>query len=77
VAAYSSSDYGPLVYQKGPLYFHALRQVVGEAAFWEILHTYFERNRYRIATAEDWLAAVDAVTGEQHRALYEAWIEGR
>jgi hypothetical protein len=76
VAAYSRHDYGPLIYQKGPLYFHALRQVVGEEAFWEILQTYFERNRYRIATSEDWLAAVDAVSGEQHQGLYEAWISG-
>ena len=76
VAAYNSRDYGVVVYQKGPLYFHALRQVVGEEAFWEILQTYFERNRYRIATPEDWLAAVDAVSGEQHQSLYKAWISG-
>jgi hypothetical protein len=39
VAAYSRSDYGPLIYQKGPLYFHELRQLVGAEAFWEILRT--------------------------------------
>jgi hypothetical protein len=76
VAAYSRRDYGPLVYQKGPLYFRALRQSVGDEALWDILRTYFERNRYGIATPEAWLAAVDAVTGEQHRDLYKAWISG-
>jgi aminopeptidase N len=74
VAAYDSSEYGPVVYQKGPLYFHELRQEVGEGPFWEILQTYFEQNRYRIATPEDWLAAVETVTGKEHRDLYEAWI---
>lgn len=74
VAAYNSSEYGTIVYQKGPLYFHELRQEVGEETFWEILRRYFEQNRYRIATPEDWLAAVAAVTGEQHRELYETWI---
>jgi hypothetical protein len=74
VAAYGSSEYGTIVYQKGPLYFHELRQEVGEETFWEILQRYFEQNRYRIATPEDWLAAVEAVTGEQYRDLYEAWI---
>ncbi|MGD2177624.1 MAG: M1 family aminopeptidase, partial [Anaerolineae bacterium] len=77
VAAYSRSDYGPVIYQKGPLYFHALRQLVGERVFWKILQTYFERNRHGIATPEDWLAAVEAVSGEQQQDLYEEWIGGR
>jgi len=76
VAAYSGEDYGPVVYQKGPLYFHALRQAVGDEDFGEILQMYFARNRYGVATPEDWLAAVEAVTGDEHRALYEQWIVG-
>ncbi len=75
IAAYSKQDYGPVVYQKGPLYFHALRRKVGDTDFWEILQTYFTRNRYAIATPEDWLAVVEAVTGDEHRAIYEQWIE--
>jgi aminopeptidase N len=62
------------VYQKGPLYFHELREEMGEETFWEVLERYFEQNQYRIATPEDWLAAVEAVTGEEHLDLYEAWI---
>jgi hypothetical protein len=75
IAAYSEHDYGPVVYQKGPLYFHALRREVGDRDFEEILRTYFARNRYAVATPEDWLAAVEAVTGDEHRAIYERWIE--
>ncbi len=76
VAAYSGEDYGTVVYRKGPLYFHALRQEVEDENFWAILQTYFVRNRYGVATPEDWLAAVEAVTGDEHRALYEQWIMG-
>jgi hypothetical protein len=77
VSAYSRRDYGPLVYQKGPLYFHELRQLVGDEAFWGILETYFERNRYSIAGPEDWLAAVETtVSGEGFPNLYEEWIGG-
>jgi aminopeptidase N len=65
-----------VVYQKGPLYFHELRQEVGDEAFWDILRLYFERHRHRIASPEDWLEAVEAVTGDTHYALYEAWIAG-
>jgi aminopeptidase N len=63
-----------VVYRKGPLYFHALRQEVGDENLWAILQMYFTLNRYDIATPEDWLAAVEAVTGDEHRALYERWI---
>jgi len=76
VAAYSEEDYGPVVYQKGPLYFHALRQEVGDENFWAIMQAYFAHNRYGIATPEDWLAAVEAVTGDEYRILYEQWIVG-
>jgi len=76
VAAYPRRDYAPVVYQKGPLYFHNLRQEVGEDVFWEILRTYFQRHRYGIARPEDWLTAVEAVTGSQYQPLYNAWIAG-
>jgi hypothetical protein len=77
IASYSRRDYGPVVYQKGPLYFHSLRQQLGLETFWGILKIYFERNRYRIARPEDWLKAVEAVTGSDHRSLYNEWIQGR
>jgi hypothetical protein len=76
VAAYSGEDYGPVVYRKGPLYFHALRQEVGEEDFWAILQAYFAHHRYGVATPEDWLATVEAVAGDAHRSLYEQWITG-
>ena len=76
VAAYSGEDYGPVVYRKGPLYFHALRDEVGDADFRAILQTYFTLNRYAVVMPDNWLAAVKAVTGDEHRALYEQWITG-
>ena len=76
VAAYSDEDYGAVVYGKGPLYFHALRQEVGDDQFWTILQAYFSRHRYGVARPEDWLAAVKAVTGQKYRAIYEQWIQG-
>lgn len=76
VAAYSPALYSPVVYQKGPLYFHALREEVGDEAFFAILRTYFNRNRYEVTTPEEFLTAVKIVTGEEHRSLYERWIIG-
>ncbi len=76
VAAYNLEDYGTVVYRKAPLYFHALRQEVGDDDFWEILQAYFALHRYGVATPEDWLAAVEMTTGDKHLALYERWIMG-
>jgi len=76
VAAYDRALYGPVVYNKGPLYFRALREAVGDKAFFDILRSYYCRHRFGIATPESFLTAVKIVTGDAHRALYERWIEG-
>ena len=80
-AGLSSEDYPPdlywdLVYDKGALYFHELRETVGDEAFFEILQTYYQRHRYEIATPEMFLDAVETVTGDQQREIYEKWIGG-
>ena len=76
VAAYPRDLYSPVVYRKGALYFHALRGRVGDEAFFAVLRTYYRRHRYGIATPESFLATVKAVTGREHRDLYERWILG-
>ena len=77
VAAYvESGRYSDIVYSKGPLYFHALRQAVGDEAFFDILRTYYEHNRYGVATAEDWLEAVETVSGDRQQAIFDKWIAG-
>ncbi|MGD1992407.1 MAG: M1 family metallopeptidase [Anaerolineae bacterium] len=75
-AEYERALYWQIVYDKGALYFHELRQAVGDEAFFEILRTYYERNRYGIATPASLLAAVESVTGEQYLDLYQEWVLG-
>ncbi len=72
--AYPPDLYWKIVYDKGALYFHALREAVGDEAFFEILQTYYQRHRYEIATPEMFLDAIETVTGDQHRDIYEKWI---
>lgn len=76
VAAYEPRLYGPVVYQKGPLYFQALRERVGDEAFFDILRTYYQRHRYGIATPSSFLTTVKIVTGDPHLDLFEEWISG-
>ncbi len=80
-AGLSSEEYPPdlywdLVYDKGALYFHELREAVGDEAFFEILQTYYRNHRYEIATPEMLLDTIEAVTGDSYREIYTKWISG-
>ena len=73
-AAYGPELYWQIVYDKGALYFHELRQAVGDDSFFEILQTYYDRHRYRIATPESFLEVVESVTGDRHQEGFDKWI---
>ena len=73
-SAYSPGQYFQVVYDKGALYFHELRQAVGDGLFFEIPRTYYARHRYKIATPESFLAVVERVAGGKYLDVYEEWI---
>jgi aminopeptidase N len=74
VAAFSPEDYGPIVYIKGPLFFHNLRQQVGDDAYFEIMRRYLKRHKYDIATPESFLAIAEEVSGQNLDEIYRRWI---
>jgi len=74
VASFEAEDYGLIVYAKGPLFFHHLRELVGDPVFDDILRAYFQQHRYRIATPESFLAVAEGVSGRDLDALYQRWI---
>jgi hypothetical protein len=76
VKDYSESTYGPLVYGKGPLFFHAVREEAGLETFYRILETYYATYRYQVASGQDWLDLANQVTDGQLTALYAEWIPG-
>lgn len=73
VAEYGD-DYGPIIYAKGPLFFQALRDELGDEAFFGLLRRYFAAYRYRNATGRDFLALAEAFTGRDLKPLYEKWV---
>jgi aminopeptidase N len=74
VAAYSEPLYGSVVYGKGPLFFQALREQVGDEVFYEILRTYYGRYSYQVAYPQDLMAVAEQVSGQDLDALYAEWI---
>jgi len=64
------------VYRKGPLFFKALREAIGDEKFAAFLKTYFRQNRYGIATSERMLAAAESVADRATvQSLFGKWIE--
>jgi hypothetical protein len=74
VSSFAASEYSPIVYGKGALFFHALRELLGDSVFDSFLRTYFQEHRYRIATAESLLSVAEGVSGRDLAELYRHWI---
>lgn len=74
VVAYSEAQYSAIVYAKGALFFHALREQIGRETFILALQTYYRRHLYGIATGDDLLAVVEEVSGQDVRNLYREMI---
>jgi aminopeptidase N len=62
------------VYYRGGLALYALRQAVGDEAFFRILKTYAERFRYGNASTADFTALAEEVSGRQLGPLFQAWL---
>ena len=75
VAAFSEEDYS-IVYGKGPLFFHALRQEVGDETYFAIMREYLRQHKYKIATPESFLRVAESVSGRELDAIYKQWILG-
>jgi len=74
VSAYNESDYSSIVYQKGPLFYDAIRKKMGDAAFFKFLRTYFQKFRYKIAAGESLVATAESACSCNLRDEYQQWI---
>lgn len=61
------------VYQRGALTLHALRRLVGDAAFFDLLRTWTARHRHGHVTTVELVGLASQVTGVDVAPLVEAW----
>jgi tartrate-resistant acid phosphatase type 5 len=66
--------YGPVVYRKGALFFHTLRELLGDDVFFTSLRGYFNDHKYGIAYPEDLLGAFQRNTGVDLKTFFEDWL---
>jgi aminopeptidase N len=65
--------YGVIVYVKGALFFDALRDQIGDDAFFGALQAYFDENQYRLVGPEALLNAFEDSCGCDLEVYYEEW----
>jgi aminopeptidase N len=62
------------LYQKGGLILHALREHLGDAAFWKGLAFYLERHRGQSVETRDLLRALEDSTGRSLEEFFSQWV---
>ena len=76
VVEFDQSNYINIIYSKGPLFFHAVRERIGDAAFFAALVDYAESHRYGIAYADDLFDALRRHSDTSIDDLIAFWIYG-
>ena len=62
------------LYQKGGLVLHALRQQLGDDAFWRGIRLYVARHRGTAVETRDLLRAMEDATGRSLEAFFDQWV---
>ncbi|NTW00434.1 MAG: M1 family peptidase [Oscillochloris sp.] len=66
--------YYPVIYAKAPLFFHALRQQIGDKGFAQFLQNYYRAFRYQEIAGPDLLRIAQESCGCDLNPLYEDWV---
>ncbi|CAA9559580.1 MAG: hypothetical protein AVDCRST_MAG49-2289 [uncultured Thermomicrobiales bacterium] len=71
----SGGLYAVMVYNKAALGFGAIREAIGDEAFFGALRAYAADYRFEVAVPGDLLAAFEAAAGEELDELWRHWFE--
>ena len=66
--------YGTVVYTKGALFLEALREEIGDEAFFTALQNYYQKYKYQIATTDDLLAEFETSADRELDEFYQEWL---
>jgi hypothetical protein len=74
VEAYPGPDYGAIVYGRGPLFFEALAEKLGEETFESFLRDYYETFKWNVASGQDLKALAESHCDCDLTDLFEEWV---
>jgi len=72
----NESEYVYIAYVKGMLLFDNLKEVLGRETFLKGLQTYYEDNKFQIATPDSLINAFEKASNNNLRSFFESWING-
>ena len=67
-------DYGPLVYSKGGVFVHKIREEYGYDTLIKILNQYFKEYKFKVATTEDFIRICEEITQDDLSDLVDEWL---
>jgi aminopeptidase N len=62
------------VYTRGGMTLQALRQRIGDPAFFKLLKTWTADHKYGYVTTEEFIALAEKISGKQLDKLFDAWL---
>jgi aminopeptidase N len=62
------------VYNRGAMTLQALREKLGDAAFFAIVRAWYAENRNANVTTADFISLAERVSGQQLDAFFDAWL---
>jgi len=62
------------VYRRGAMTLQALREKIGDDAFFQILRTWVAQHRYGTATTEQFIALSEQISGQNLDAFFQTWL---
>lgn len=70
----SFEGYSAIVYNKGALFFDALRSQVGDDLFYKALSTYYQEYFYKTVRTQDLLQVFNSVSGQKLDGVFQQWL---
>jgi aminopeptidase N len=62
------------VYVRGAMTLQALRNEVGDDAFWTILHTWTDTHAFATGSTDEFIALAEQVSGQDLGELFDVWL---
>jgi hypothetical protein len=75
-AQYSSDEYSPIIYGRGPLFLAALEDLMGRDAFLGFMRDYFESFSWDIATGEGFRSLAEQRCACDLTDMFATWVDG-
>jgi hypothetical protein len=75
VSAYTGEEYGAIIYGRGPLFIAALAEELGQKAFNEFLHDYYESHKWGIGTRVAFKQLAEAHCQCDLTPMFAVWVD--